>query len=120
MVGYFKFAEKNELFLIAESNSIDAYVRFVPDGKKGDIWELAFHNVEALEAILYFYAKRFVKREITTSALISENLFKTNKMQSIKTEYESSNIVMYKNLAISRENIFTNHSNYCFWWTDNF
>ncbi len=115
----FKFAEKNELFLIAESHSINAYIRFVPNDKKGDIWEFAYSDFSAFLEILYHFSKRFNKKIINSSALIPKSLSNGNNIKMIVDD-ELTNIVMYKNLAHSYKNVLNEHTDYCFWWTDNF
>ncbi len=112
------FAEENELFLVAEAGTIEAYMRLVPGNPKGEIWEFAYSDVHAFVQLLFSAAQRLKKNTLETAALIPKNFF--DQALPVKVEYEPSEIAMYKILQPDMRETADGFAEYCFWWTDNF
>ncbi len=112
------FAEENELFLVAEAGTIEAYMRLVPGNPKGEIWEFAYSDVHAFVQLLFSAAQRLKKNTLETAALIPKNFF--DQALPVKVEYEPSEIAMYKILQPDMREAADGFAEYCFWWTDNF
>ncbi|RLD14114.1 hypothetical protein DRI50_05920, partial [candidate division KSB1 bacterium] len=112
------FAEENELFLVAEAGTIEAYMRLVPGNPKGEIWEFAYSDVHAFVQLLFSAAQRLKKNTLETAALIPKNFF--DQALPVKVEYEPSEIAMYKVLQPDMREAADGFAEYCFWWTDNF
>jgi predicted acetyltransferase len=115
-----KFAEDNEIFLLAEyQNEIDGYVRIVPSVDKNEIWEFGFTDIEALNALLHKTAKLLNKHDLKTMSLCPLDFIKDEK--TINITYEPNSIAMAFITGNTDRMIDRNEfDNYCFWWTDNF
>ncbi len=115
-----KFAEENEIFLVAECNQqIEGYMRIVPSKERNEIWEFGYSNIEAMNALICEAGIILNKREIKTFALCPKNIVEESK--AFKVSCEPSTIAM----AFVTPDEFTTDmkegfNNYCFWWTDNF
>ncbi|WP_456408936.1 GNAT family N-acetyltransferase [Caldithrix abyssi] len=112
------FAEKNERFLVAEKDKVQAYIRVVPENTKGEVWEFAYDDENAFLELLSFVSNFLDKKELTTAAILPRDFFQ--KDLPVKIEYEPSDITMYLVLNPEVKKIIGEFENYCFWWTDNF
>lgn len=115
-----KFADKNEVFIVARrSDTIDGYLRFVPDKTGKEIWEFGYYNIEAFNALILEAGKMTGKKILKTAALCPKYLVKSNTIFNVT--YESSSIAMASINQNSKKNFDKkDFNNFCFWWTDNF
>lgn len=116
-----KFAEPDEIFLVAEKNGgIEGYIRVVPPNSRNEIWEFGFTNINAFNALISKTAEILNKDVLKTEALCPPGLL--NETNVFKISYEPTTIAM----ALLAEGGSLNaslkygFSSYCFWWTDNF
>ena len=117
-----KFAEDDEIFLVAEdAGEIAAYLRMVPNHEKGDVWEFAYSDVEAFVDLLNYSAKMTGKGQMKTACFVP-NYFFENSLP-VKVEYEPSTLAMalvMDGTRFSENEVKEKLENYAFWWTDNF
>ncbi len=117
-----KFAEDDEIFLLAEDGGeIAAYLRMVPNHKKGDVWEFAYSDSAAFVDLLNYSAKLTGKWQMKTACLIPNHFFENSL--PVKVEYEPSSLAMalvVDETRFSENEVREKMENYAFWWTDNF
>jgi predicted GNAT family N-acyltransferase len=112
------FADPNEIFLVAERfNSIEGYMRIVPETLRNEIWEFGYTKREALDALLCEAGRILGKKIFKSASLCPYNML--TDTQHVKIEYEAASLAMayIHDTASELKNEF---NNYCFWWTDNF
>jgi predicted N-acetyltransferase YhbS len=116
-----KFAEPDEIFLVAEKNGgIEGYIRIVPPNSRNEIWEFGFTNINAFKALISEAAEILNKDVLKTEALCPLGLLNDNDV--FRISYESSTIAMVLLAEGGGLNASLKYgfSSYCFWWTDNF
>jgi predicted N-acetyltransferase YhbS len=113
-----KFAEKDEIFLIAKyRQQIDGYIRIVPGKIRNDIWEFGYSKIEAFNALIYEASRILNKKELKTEALCPKNMICSNTVFKVFEETSSIAMALLNNANAGMKEEF---KNYCFWWTDNF
>jgi len=124
-IAYWKanlnFAERNEQFFVAlKDDKIVAYIRFVPDYLKNEIFEFAYSEINSFSDLLLFIANMLNKSEISTSALVPQGFFDFENNEKMEVSYTPNTISMYRELFKGIEQNLGISNNYTFWWSDNF